>query len=92
MKTTLCLLIAVIALLCGCAGTNFTYDKAQQVQGGMTEQVLQIMGHPYTIRTTGRDEIWIYSYASTFSGSKSVSFVFTGGRISALPILPNSSK
>lgn len=51
------LLVAVAAVLAGCAGTPFTFGRASQVKVGMTEdQLYEIMGNPYmvTSRKTAR--------------------------------------
>lgn len=38
---------SMLALLAGCAGTDFTYDNARKVRVGMTEaEVARLMGPP----------------------------------------------
>lgn len=89
MKTLLSIFVAAV-LLCGCAGTYFTFDKAKQVQVGMTEaQVETILGSPYMI-TSGKDGCrWIYSYADGFGTARSISFVLVDGKVSEVPAIPD---
>ncbi|HZF01052.1 MAG TPA: outer membrane protein assembly factor BamE [Methylomirabilota bacterium] len=90
MRNILCIIVAA-ALLCGCAGTYFTFDKAREVQVGMTEsEVQKIMGRPYLVTTHGVDDIWVYSFATGFGSARTVSFILTNGKVSSVPRIPAS--
>ena len=92
MKNLLCI-IAAAALLCGCAGTNFKFDQARQVEIGMTTaDVERIMGKPYMVTTRGAQDIWVYSYCSAMFATKTVSFVFADGKVVEVPRIPDSFK
>ena len=86
----------IIAALClclgGCYGTRFSYDEARQVQVGMTdEQVIDIMGNPYQIRSQLNGEQWLYHYVNGFTmGSKSVSFWIKDGKVTVIPNISNA--
>lgn len=83
---------SLIALLAGCAGTNFSFDNAAKVKPGMTEaQVTQLMGRPYSVVSRGDSQMWIWSHANGFSGSsKSVSFEMSNGRVVSVPSIPGA--
>jgi outer membrane protein assembly factor BamE (lipoprotein component of BamABCDE complex) len=50
MKLFFCM--AIVALLCGCAGTNFSFDNARQIKPGMkSAEVQKRMGKPYMVTT-----------------------------------------
>jgi len=90
VKTILVSLAAVL-LLCGCAGTYFTFDKAREVKAGMTEDELQkIMGRPYMVSSVGSREIWVYTFATGFGSARSVSYVLTDGKVIETPKIPAS--
>lgn len=78
--------------LAGCAGTNFSYEKASHVQVGMTEgEVVKIMGRPYQVISMPDSERWIWSHANGLTGSaKAMSMEFRDGRVSAVPKIPSS--
>jgi len=85
------LVTTAAALLCGCAGTRFSFDQARQIKVGMTtNQVEQIMGNPYTVATSQNTTIWCYSYATGLGNSKSVSFIIVDGKVSQVPTIPAS--
>jgi len=88
MKTILCL-IAASTLLCGCAGTYFTFDQARRVEVGMTEAELQnTMGSPNLVTARGNNCIWVYSFADGFGRARSVSYVLSGGKVIEVPCIP----
>ncbi|UVL26835.1 outer membrane protein assembly factor BamE domain-containing protein [Pseudomonas donghuensis] len=84
--------VALAAVLGGCAGTNFTYDQARQVKVGMTEdQVVELMGPPYSVVSRADGQMWIWSYANGMSGaSRVVSFRMVDGKVVEVPIIPTS--
>jgi outer membrane protein assembly factor BamE (lipoprotein component of BamABCDE complex) len=87
--------MAAIALaLAACAGTNFSFDNARQVQVGMTEaQVTQLMGAPYMVTTKGEQQIWVWSHVNGLTGgSQSVTFTFKDGKVTTVPVIPQSFK
>jgi outer membrane protein assembly factor BamE (lipoprotein component of BamABCDE complex) len=91
MKTIFTMLVT--ALLCGCAGTYFTFDRAALVKPGMTEaEVQKIMGRPNSVTSTAASLLWVYVFADGFSGSvRSVSFGFdTNGLVNSVPRIPQS--
>ena len=87
-------ILAAVALLTGCAGTYFTFDNARQVKIGMSaSDVEKILGKPYMVTTQSTNDIWVYSFAEGFAGtSKSVSYVFTDGKVTEVPRIPKSFK
>lgn len=88
---SLALIVLVAAALCGCAGTNFTFEKARKVQVGMTcNDVQKIMGRPFMVTAVGTNEIWVYSYANGFGTARSVSFILNGGKVAEVPPIPSS--
>ncbi len=87
-------IIALLAALSGCAGTNFSYDNARKVQVGMTEaKVTQIMGRPYMVTSRGDEQMWVWSRANGFTGSsRAVSFKMKNGVVAEVPAIPDSFK
>ncbi|QPG62056.1 outer membrane protein assembly factor BamE [Pseudomonas sp. BIGb0427] len=83
---------ALAAVLGGCAGTNFTYDQARQVKVGMTEdQVVELMGPPYSVVSRADGQMWIWSHANGMSGSsRVVSFRMIDGKVVEVPTIPAS--
>ena len=92
MKTIIAAL-CLITLICGCAGTYFTFDKAAQVKVGMTEnEVNDIMGKPYGIATQGDKTTWVYVFVDGIGGrQRNVSYVFNSeGQVVEVPRIPQS--
>lgn len=85
------LAIGLVALLSGCAGTYFTFDRAAQVKVGMTEtEVQKIMGKPYLVSAGTNSTEWVWSYADMGS-VRVVKFSFDqDGRVSAVPYIPKT--
>lgn len=74
-----------------CAGTNFDWDSAREIKAGMTEeQVSTLMGPPYLVKSTPDGLTWVWSYANSFSGVRTVSVVFKDGLVVAAPEIPAS--
>lgn len=87
------LLVFTVLLLSACAGTNFSYDQARQIQVGMTEaEVISVMGSPYSVVSRGEEQMWIWSRANAFGQAKSVSFKMKDGLVSEVPTIPASFK
>ena len=86
MKIIITLIVTII--LCGCAGTHFTFEKANTVKVGMTEsEVKKIMGKPYMVTSDEKSMRWVYSYAD-LGGARAVSFEFgTNGNVISVPRL-----
>ncbi|TBU75196.1 outer membrane protein assembly factor BamE domain-containing protein [Phytopseudomonas daroniae] len=85
--------VLLAAVLYGCAGTNFSFDKARQVEVGMTEaQVQQLLGRPYTVVSRGGSQLWVWSHGNAFGGSRSVSFEMQNGQVVSVPEIPSSFK
>ncbi len=89
-RRTLSALLIALALS-ACAGTAFNWDSARQIKAGMNEQeVTAIMGAPYLVKSQKDGIVWVWSYADAFSGAKSVSVVFVGGKVVEPPPIPAS--
>lgn len=74
-------------LLAGCAGTAFEWDNAKQVRIGTTEvELISLIGKPYIVKSQpDGSQVWVWSYASGFTGTRFVSFSLKDGRVSAVP-------
>lgn len=95
MRTTaLALVLAALLALSGCAGTDFSYDEARKVQVGMTEdQVVQIMGPPYSVVSRADGQMWVWSHANGMTGaSRVISFRMKDGKVVEVPPIPASFK
>lgn len=81
-------------VLSGCAGTNFTYDDARRVQVGMTEeQVLEIMGSPYSVISRPNGQLWVWSHANMlFGGTRAISYLIRDGVVVQVPSIPQTFK
>ncbi|MDI1278043.1 hypothetical protein [Methylobacter sp.] len=87
------IIVAVLCLLAGCAGSKINFDQARKVEVGMTEaQLTQLMGDPYQIISKGENlQIWIWSHYNGLSGTKSlVSFPMQSGKVISVPAIPKS--
>ncbi|RMM55062.1 hypothetical protein ALP96_00269 [Pseudomonas savastanoi pv. glycinea] len=86
--------LASIALLAACAGTDFSYDAARKVQLGMSEdQVVQLMGPPYSVVSRVDGQMWVWSHANGMTGaSRVVSFKMKDGKVVEVPTIPSSFK
>lgn len=86
-------LVCALAIA-GCAGTSFNWDQARQIRPGMTEdEVTQVMGRPYMVRSGPEGQTWIWSYANTLSADvRTVSVVIKDGRVVSAPDIPKSFK
>lgn len=88
MKT----LTAILALaLAACAGTQFKWSQARQIQPGMsTAEVTQLLGAPNTVKSSGDTLIYVWVNVNLMSGTtRTVRVDFKDGKaISAPPIPP----
>lgn len=86
--------LGLLAVLAGCAGSNFSYDNARKVKVGMTEaQVTQLMGRPTSIASRGNEQMWMWSHGNGFTGNgKAVSFKMSEGKVIEVPTIPSSFK
>ncbi|RCS59738.1 outer membrane protein assembly factor BamE domain-containing protein [Parvibium lacunae] len=92
MRKLLSTFVCCFALI-GCAGTPFKWDQARQIKEGMTEaEVTKIMGAPYLVKSSQEGMVWVWSYADTFSGSRSVSIVIKDGKVVKPPPIPENFK
>ena len=91
MRTLIVIILS--SLLWGCAGTPFNWSEARQIKTGMTEQeVTQLMGSPFLVKSQAGGITWVWSYANSFSGVKTVSVVFRDGKVIEPPPIPTSFK
>lgn len=90
--------IKIVTLICvvifsGCAGTNFTWENARQLKAGMPEKdLLTLMGNPYLIRTQSDNIVYVWSYADTFNGAKSLAVTVRDNKVTVVPQIPDSFK
>lgn len=84
-------LLAFLAMLTACAGTNFTWKSARQVQPGMSEtEVTNLLGKPYMVRSMGDKVSYIWSYADLAFGNKTLAIDFKDGKVIKAPPIPES--
>lgn len=85
-------ILVFAAALSACAGTKFSYEQARRVQVGMSEQeVVSIMGKPYSVVSRPEGQVWVWSYANGMSGrSRAVSFIMKDGKVAQAPSIPES--
>ncbi|WP_444901479.1 hypothetical protein ACJJIG_18605 [Microbulbifer sp. SSSA007] len=83
---------ALMIVLTGCAGTKFEFQKARQIEVGMTEaQLTEMMGSPYSVTARGEDQIWVWVEVNPITmASKSVSFILRDGKVREVPKIPES--
>lgn len=88
----LCVAVLAALLIAGCAGTKFSYDQARKVQVGMSEnEVVSIMGKPYSVISRPDGQVWVWSYANGISGkSRAISFLLKDGQVVKTPSIPQS--
>ena len=84
------IVIIVLMLLFGCAGTSIDWTKTRTVTLGINEQqLIEIMGNPTAITTRGAEHVWVYTYFNGFTGSwKTVSFIMIDGKVISIPSIP----
>lgn len=85
-------LLAAAAVCAGCAGSDFEWNKASQVQPGMSEQqVTALMGPPTDVRTQTYGVAWSWAYDNPSKGSaRATSVVFRDGLVVSSPGVPQS--
>jgi len=93
-RRTLCVVVSSAALCAACAGSDFQWDQARQIQPGMTEdQVSAVMGPPSDVRTQTYGVTWTWAYLNPRQGSaRGVSVAFRDGRVVYGAGVPESFK
>lgn len=91
MRKYLAAACIAVSVLAGCAGTPIDWGSARQVKVGMSkDEVTKIMGTPYMVTTTCDGELWVWSYANVYTGTKSMSLPFDKeGKVKAVPSIPD---
>ncbi len=71
------------AACAACAGSDFQWNQARQIQPGMSQdQVSALMGSPTDVRTQTYGEAWTWAYLNPrTSSARAVSVVFRDGRV-----------
>jgi outer membrane protein assembly factor BamE (lipoprotein component of BamABCDE complex) len=93
-RRRLCIVLLSTALCAACAGSGFQWDKARQIETGMTQdQVLALMGPPSDVRTQTYGVAWTWAYLNPREGSaRVVSVAFREGRVVYGAGVPESFK
>lgn len=89
--TSLLLGLAISLVFFGCAGTNFNYADARQIQTGMTtDQVVATMKcQPYVTEVHGEETHFIWVYGNLAGQVKQVRVRFDKeGHVIAPPVVP----
>ncbi len=75
--------VAAVATLAGCAaGTPFKWEDTAKIHNGMTEdEVVGILGKPYSRSQTGNVLVETWSTASAFGGARAVSYRFVDDKV-----------
>lgn len=86
--------VLAVALLAGCAGTDFDWASARRIKVGMTErELVELMGPPYMVRSGPDGQTWVWSHASLVSGqTRSVAVSLKDGAVSQAPSIPDAFK
>lgn len=84
--------VALLLLLSGCVGTNFSWESARQIKPGMTEsEVVALMGDPYQIVSDKEGTKWIWAWANLYSAnSRSMAVLMKDGKVAAPPDMPKT--
>jgi len=86
------IIVAAIALS-ACAGTNFSWDKARQLQPGMTTQEVEaMMGSPNNIKTTPDGMVWVWVWVNLYSQTKTLAVTFQDNKLTKVPQIPDGYK
>jgi outer membrane protein assembly factor BamE (lipoprotein component of BamABCDE complex) len=82
--------VLAVALCAACTGSDFQWDKARQIQPGMSQdQVSALMGSPTGVRTRDEGAVWTWTYLNLRTGSaRSVSALIRDGRVVDGPAVP----
>jgi len=82
------------AACAGCAGSDFQWSQARQVQPGMTEdQVSSLMGQPTSVRTQSDGVTWSWAHLDPrVDSARAVSVGFRDGRVVYGAGVPESFK
>lgn len=86
MKRIVMAMLPLMLWAAGCAGTPFKWEDTEKVRDGMTEQeVVAILGQPYSRTQSGKTRILTWSYSAAFSETRAVSYAFVDGRVTGAP-------
>lgn len=86
--------VFLLVVMSGCAGTPIKWDDARRIKPGMTTQeVSSFMGQPYSVKAQGEivRYIWVEVNPLTMA-TKSLSVDFVGGRVAKAPPIPDEFK
>ncbi len=74
--------VAVMTAVSGCAGTNFRWEDTEKVKQGMTEEeVIAILGKPYSrVQFENRTRL-VWTYATLIGGARAVAYTFVDGKM-----------
>lgn len=86
------LICCLVLILIGCAGKNFTWEQAKQIKVGMSEaELIALMGEPSLVRTQPDGILYVWSYADTFNGAKSIAIPLKEHIVTSVPPIPFSN-
>lgn len=92
MRIQLSIPVLLALLGAGCTfGTEFKADQVRQLRVGMTgDEVAAIMGPPYSVHSAPAiggppTDMWVYTYATAFGSSRSVTLTFKDGKLVSIP-------
>jgi hypothetical protein len=87
-------MLLLVAASAGCAGSDFQWDQARQIQRGMTEdQVSTLMGSPTGVTTQSYGVVWNWAHLDPRTDSaRAVSVVFRDGQVVSGAGVPESFK
>ena len=92
------ILIVLIFILSGCAGTSFNFDDVRKVKVGDSREILveKMRGEPYMVNATltaeGTQEIYVYTYVGFGYSTKTASFILIDGIVTSAPYVPTGFK
>jgi hypothetical protein len=91
MKKLVLMSLAALVLSACAVGTPINWNKARQVQVGMTEaQVVALMGRPYMVASRPEGQRWVWSLGTSFGGAESMSITMKEGKVVEVPPIPAS--
>lgn len=82
--------MAVAIALAGCAGTPFKWDQARKITAGMSiAEVTDLVGKPTLVKSQDGRLIYVWSYANSFTGTRTLRVDFKDGKVIAAPPIPD---
>lgn len=76
-------------IMAACAGTQFHWDAARQIQPGMaSKDVMALIGQPYLVQARGDSVLYVWAYADLMAGSRSLSIEFRDDKVVKAPPIP----